>query len=386
MASSIKELEKLPAIDLLSDFGITLQKITEDMISDYQEKYEELTKEECVLYPAHPRRLELQVVAGQIYQNYEYMNYMFKQNFLPYMTDSVLWNWGANLGFAGSNLRAAVCMMEFALAEAVDHEVVIPEGSRVTAGDGVFFATSERAVIFPGELSVCVEAVCTVSGSAGNGYVAGQINSMVDLVGYVSSVKNITASAGGRDEYSGDTLREKIFLFPSTYSAAGPEDAYVYHTCAYSDEIRAAKVITEEGSSVVRIYILLQNGCLPDEAFCQGVCDYLYELKAFPDTDRIEVYPAEAVRYSIEATYYIDKGNREMEAGIMATAQEVAAAFADTTCSDMGISVNPDMFKEYARVAGIVRTEIASPQYQRIERHQVALCDGVVLHYGGLEG
>lgn len=181
---------------------------------------------------------------------------------------------GANLGFAGSNLRAASCILEFGMNETLDYDVEIPAGTRATAGDDVFFATEENCVISAGNLTAEVRAFCTEMGSVGNDYIVGQINLLADSVVHISYVRNIDISAGGGDEYSGDELREKVFLFPSTYSVAGPQDAYVYYTKLFSKDIIAVNVETDKETATVEIYIMLSGGIVPDKAYCDNVLNY----------------------------------------------------------------------------------------------------------------
>lgn len=385
MANRIEDLENLPEIDLLSDEGITLEAIQEEMIADYQEEYSTRTGEECVLYPANPRRLELGVIAGQIYQVYEYASYLFKQNFIRYMEDDVLWNWGANLGFRESNEAAAGCTLEFSVNEILDFDVEIPAGTRATAGDNVFFATEQDILIPAGSLDVTVRAYCMTAGSMGNGYVPGQINLLADPVLYVSGVRNIDLSSGGSDEYSGDELREKIFLFPSTYSVAGPEDAYVYYVKLYSEDIISVKAITDKENAIVKIYIMLSEGKIPDSAFCKGVLQYLTEMKQFPDTDKIEVYPPEIVEYELKATYYISSSNKDTEKTIRESVESTAQAYVETQYENLGFDINPDIFKTYARVAGAKRTVLTAPAYVQLASNQIAICTAVDIKYGGLE-
>ena len=71
MANSISDLDNLPEINLLEDLGITLEALQEEMVADYQDKYEEITGKETLLYPGNPKRLILNVIAGEIYQAYE---------------------------------------------------------------------------------------------------------------------------------------------------------------------------------------------------------------------------------------------------------------------------------------------------------------------------
>ena len=53
----------------------------------------------------------MQIVAGEIYQIYEYISYLFSQNFIQYMDREVLENWGATLGYAETNIKAATCIL-----------------------------------------------------------------------------------------------------------------------------------------------------------------------------------------------------------------------------------------------------------------------------------
>lgn len=385
MANSIEDLEALPDIDLLADEGITLEALQEEMIADYQERYSESTGTELTLYPAHPRRLELNVIAGQIYQVYEFAEYLFKQNFIRYMDDDNLWNWGANLGFSESNLSAARCTLEFFVNEELGYAVTVPAGTRVTAGDDVYFSTDAACRIEAGEASVTVMATCTEKGTAGNGYAIGQIDMLVDSVINISAVKNVDVSSGGGDEYAGDELREKIFLFPSTFSVAGPKDAYEYYVKAFSDDIVSANIVTEKETATVKVYIMLSEGRVPDEEYCQRVSDYLLGLKRFPDTDKIEILPPEVVEYKLSASFYVSTSSRDTETAIKEAVLEAAEAYREYEHSNLGYDINPDIFKEYARVAGAKRTEVREPAFVQLSENQIALCTGIELEYGGLE-
>ena len=61
--------------------------------------------------------------------------------------------------------------------------------------------TEEDALIPVGKTSVDVEVVCQTPGTAGNGYLPGQIDTIVDLYSYCTVCRNVTESPGS--EYSG---------------------------------------------------------------------------------------------------------------------------------------------------------------------------------------
>ena len=64
MASNLDALQNLPEIDFLSDLNITQETIAEEMLEDYQSKYEELIGKEITLYPATICIFNLSVLAG----------------------------------------------------------------------------------------------------------------------------------------------------------------------------------------------------------------------------------------------------------------------------------------------------------------------------------
>ena len=89
----------------------------------------------------------------------------------------------------------------------------------------------------------------------------------MDPVPYVKSVVNVTKSDGGSGEESEESFRERIFLAPSSYSVAGPADAYEYWVKQYNSAAIEDVKIYEPVEAVVDIRILLQGGVLPSETF-----------------------------------------------------------------------------------------------------------------------
>lgn len=382
---SVDALQNLPEIDFLSDLNITQETIAQEMIEDYQSKYEELTGKEITLYPANSERLKMQIVAGEIYQIYEYISYLFSQNFIQYMDREVLENWGATLGYSGTNIRAATCKLQFKVNDMLDFDVEVPAGTRVTAGDDVYFATDENCTLKAGESFVEVSATCTEEGTAGNNYIAGQINVLADPVLNISSVENSTTSQGGQDEYDDETLRENIFLFPSTYSTAGPNAAYEYFVKSYSTDIISVNIVQNNTTAEVDIYIMLADGKVPDEQYCKAVVDYITGLESTPADDKIYVMSPEIVRYKIAGKYYISKSNRENETLIKESVLEAAEYFVSECYSNIGNDIIPDKLIELTRIAGAKRLELIAPVFTQIADTQIAICEGIELTYAGLE-
>lgn len=376
--------DNLPDINPLEDEGITIEEIVAEMVQSYEEKYEEITGEELTLYPADERKIRINAVAEMLYQLAQFGADCFKQNFLKYSFGASLKNLGANIGYAETGEEAATTTLRFTLSEPMEQDVTIPAGTQVTEGTQVYFATDEDLIIPTGELYGDTAATCTDIGEMGNGYAIGQINILVDAVSYVESVKNITETSGGHDKYTTDELRENIYNFPSTYSTAGPEDEYIELVKKYSNNIIDVHTITSK-ESVVQIYVLLQNGSVPDGTKLQAIKAFLEEQKLTPDTDKIEVLAPEIVNYTIEATYYISYYKKEMEQTIKESIEEIATEFEEYTKSKIGRAINPDMLIAFVNTAGASRIAIKTPTYKKIEENQVAICTKVNLIYGGLE-
>lgn len=382
--ANVETLESLPEIDMLADEGITLESLQREMIADYEAYYKELTGDELILYPADSRRILINVAAGKLYQLAAIMNERHKQNFLQYMYGEFTKNWAANFGFRENGVEKATVTLRFHLATPQKTDVMIPAGTRATSGNQVFFATDEELVIPAGEMYADTSATCTISGTVGNGHMVGQINILADPINLIESVENTSNSVGGHDEYTNLELKNLIYNFPATYSTAGPEECYAALAKKYSANIADVRVISNK-QAVVQIYLLLQNGNIPDAEYCQKVCQYIYSSGVIPDTDKVEVLAPEIVPYEIVATYYISEIRKDIANGIKESIEEAAIEFKEYTEGKIGRAINPGALNAYVSAAGAFRIEINTPTYKALKEIQVAVCSGITLEYGGLE-
>lgn len=382
--ASVSSLENLPEIDMLKEEGITYESLTNDMIADYEAKWKELTGEELTLYPADSRRILLNVTAGKLFQLASIINERHKLNFLQYMYGDFLKNWASCFGFKEDGKESAKVTLRFFLQEVQLTDVIIPKGTRTTSGDKVFFATDEETVITAGELYVDTSATCLVQGTQGNGYMQGQLNTIVDPINLIERVENTTISSGGHDEYTDEELRELIYNFPDIYSVAGPENAYIELVKTYSSNIVDVKVMTTN-DALVKIYVLLQNGAIPQEDYCKKIYEFIKALKQTPDTDKVEINPPTVVNYSIKATYFISIDKKEIADGIKEAIEDAGNEFAEYTKSKIGRAVNPGILTAYVNAAGGSRIEIEEPVYKTIGENEVAVCNDIEITFGGFD-
>lgn len=382
--AKIDVLDNLPPIDMLADEGITFETIVNEMIADYEAYWKELTGEELTLYPADSRRIMLNVTAGKLYQLATIINERHKLNFLQYMYGDFTRNWAANFGFKEDGVESATVTLRFHLAAVQPTDIIIPVGTRATSGDHVYFATNEELVIPSGEIYADTSAMCTQSGTVGNGYAIGQLNVIADPINLVESVENTTQSSGGHDKYTNQELKELIYNFPSAYSTAGPAEGYEQITKTYSSNIVDAKVITNQ-EALVQIYILLQNGIVPTEEYCEDVMNFIKNLKTTPDTDKIEVFAPDIVDYEVEATYYISDNQKDIADTLKEAVGDACNEFTVYTRSKIGRAINPNVLITYANAAGASRVEIVKPKYRSVQQNEVAVCSSIKITFGGLE-
>ena len=185
------------------------------------------------LYPGDERRIFGEGIVALFVSMFSLFNDKAKQRTLRYARGNVLDAIGQRYNISRADPTKATAVFRFSVTDPLSENIVIPAGTRITADGGVYFATVETAVLPAWSEGVDILAECTVGGSDYNGFVEGTVSTLVDLIPYISTVANITASAGGDDgepydEAGDEKYRERIRLSPAIQSTAGPESAYRY--------------------------------------------------------------------------------------------------------------------------------------------------------------
>ena len=383
MANEIQKLYNLPEISFIE--GITYEGILNEMVADFETKYTEETGRKIKLRPGDKEHIHLRVLAGQYYQMYQQLDYAAKMNLLKYSKGDFLKHLGAFKKTFIQEPRAAAVKVRFTLSEVRKDVIYIPEGTRVTAGDGVYFATDDYAEVAAGESYADVTCTCETAGDIGNNYQPGTIEIIVDPVPYVKSVVNVTKSDGGSGEESEESFRERIFLAPSSYSVAGPADAYEYWVKQYNSAAIEDVKIYEPVEAVVDIRILLQCGALPSETFCSCCLQYLKDNPIIPLTDNNYVLPPDVVGYDLKATYYISRSDINNVKSIQDSIEAAKDTYLNWQRTKIGRDLNPDALIEFVRAAGGKRCVIESPVFTVIPETSVAQEKTVEFVYGGIE-
>jgi phage-related baseplate assembly protein len=340
---------------------------------------------DTTLYPGDPVRLFLEGLAYIIAQQRYNIDWAAKQNLLAFSSGEYLDHLGVLTDTTRLSAQPAKTTMRFSLAGPLSWAVTIPKGTRCTANGKVVFKTEEAAEIPSGSTQVEVQAKCQTPGAAGNGFLAGQINKLVDPVSHVSAVSNTTMSLGGADEESDENLRQRIQLAPEKYSSAGPDLGYKYFARQAHQDILDVSVVSPQPGEVV-IYVLMQNGELPSQEILDAVEAEVSAKKRRPLNDDTSAQAPEQISYNLELTYYISTANSTRAAAIQQAVQKAVDAYLLWQKSALGRDINPSELTSRIQQAGAKRVEITSPaSFQALDLTQVAAENTVSITYGGLE-
>lgn len=362
----------------------TVDEVQTRMIEDYQEKYKELTGKEVSLSQADPHRLIMYACAMQIYQAMQYADYAGKMSFLTYARGDYLDNLAALRGTQRRKDMAAVTILQFSIDSPIRSTVAIPAGCRVTNGNDIFFATDEYTEIPAGETSVTVPATCTVTGAAGNGLAIGELNVLVNTLPYITLVSNVVATYNGEDREDDESLKERIYLYPNSYSVAGPKGAYAYHAKTAFSEISDV-VVCSETPGEVNIYFICEGGVIPEAALVQKVKDHLDDKSIRPLTDKVTVQAPAVQIYDIKMTYYISDSSKSAVTSIQKQVEAAVSVYNTWQTEKIGRDINPSYLIQKVMEAGAKRVEMESPVFAILDESTVAKTGIVTIDYGGVE-
>lgn len=377
----IDEILNLPDVSFIDD--MQLEDVQMQMVRDYQDRYKEITGKDVVLDRADPMSLILYALSIQVYQALLYVDKTGKQDLLKYSYGAYLDNLAAMKGIAREQAKPSRAMIRFTLSGIRPSTVEIPEGTRVTNGE-VYFQTESHAEIPSGESSVDVAAECMTSGVAGNNLEVGEINILVDPVPYVAKVANTEPTTGGADIEDDDTLKDRIYIAPSKYSVAGPEESYRYWVKTYNSNISDVLIYSDDPVDVV-IEFIMNDGELPSESMLLGVQKFLSDEQIRPLTDRVTVKAPETVEYKVNVKYFVNQSDLKKVDTIKTAVNAAVDDYIQWQRSKIGRDINPSQLIQQMVSAGAKRVEVALPVFQVIGKANVAKLSSKTVTYGGLE-
>ena len=365
---------------------------TEAIKTGLVQGYEAITKRK--LYPADPMRLFILWVADIIIQERALINWSARQNVPRYAENEYLDSLAELFkDVERLNPQPAKTTLRFWLSMEQKGTQTIPAGTRVTVDGEITFATLEPLFIEAGSLYGDAAAECITLtesgesiGTAGNGFLPGQITQIVDVYPFYLKVDNITESAGGADRESDAAFYERMRESMETFSTAGPVGAYEYYAKTASSLVADARATgPEDEPGVVDVRILLQGGELPTEEVIKMVLETLSAERVRPLTDVVRVSAPDKVPFDIDITYFVPTPSAAGVANIERAVTEAVERYRVWQTEKMGRDINPSYLTRLLMETGVKRVEVRKPAFQKVEAQGVAVLQERTVLNGGVE-
>ncbi len=297
--------------------------------------------------PSDPEMLLVNAFAYRMLLRNIQDNATVRQNLVAYSNGAMLDELCAQVGVSRLPAAGAACTLQISLA-AGNTGVVLPAGIRVqTTDQQIIFTTDQQVIVNAGETTKTVTATAQTTGSAGNGYVAGKVSVILDPQPFVTAISNTDTTTGGADDETDDQLRARYPLALSSFSVAGPEQAYIYWAktadatiidvkplnAKYKsgDTIPTGKSIGDPIPGTVAICILCKGGVLPSDEIIAEVETICSADKIRPMNDIVTAYAPTKYEYSISV-------NLILYSGVDETATQQAVTDALTALVNSGLN------------------------------------------------
>ncbi len=353
------------------------QLITQEMIA----QFEQMTGK--ILQPAQVERLIIDMLAYRENLVRIGIQEAAKQNLIEYANYPMLDLLGQFYGVTRLAAQSARTSLRFSVQAAQTFDILIPIGMQVQTKDQkAIFETIDNIVIKAGDIAAEVDAVCTTPGVDGNGYIAGEIKTMMSVIPYVYSAENLSTTHGGADEEDDEGLRARIKEAPEKFSNAGSRGAYRYWTkTAHQDIIDVA--VLESAPGVVKVYPLMRTGN-PTEEILDLVAGVLNDDKIRPLTDYVMVESPTEVTFEITAnvTLYTTADLDTVKAEVNTKLN----AYKANMRSLLGRDIVPTKIISIINgVYGVYKVDLSSPSYRKLVENEWAHCTSIIINYTGVE-
>lgn len=374
-------LNELPDVNFVS---LSVEELINEKIKKYEDAYFEQYNQKKQLYPGDPIRIFLYAQALREYQLLQLIDYSAKQNLLKYAEGDFLEHKAGDRNVKRLSASKATAPILFTFSAPLTSVQVIPSGTRVTPGGNIFFSTIQSTEVQQGDTEIEIVVECNESGTVGNDYLPGQINTLVDPIPFVSSITNTERSQGGANTEDDDSLRERAFLAPEAFSVAGPSGAYEFFAKNYSPAIIDVKVLSPNPGEV-DVIVLLEDGQIPESTFLDGLLEYLSDKERRPLTDNVSTNAPDVVNYNLDVTYYVSSDKSGILETIQSRIESAINDYLNWQKNKIGRDINPSKLIRNIIDAGGKRVIINSPDFINIEDNEVAVEDDINIQFGGIE-
>lgn len=259
--------------------------------------------------------VRLYAAATEIYALYVYNDWLKRQSFPQTAEGDYLDSHGQMRGITRTAASRARGTLRFSIPQKSESDMPVYADTACMTAAGMYYDTTEDAVIPAGSLSCDVTAVARTAGSAGNA-AAGTITFMTAAPVGVTACTNPAAFTGGSDAETDEALRARIL---ASYKRLpnGANTAYYEKEVLDMDGVAAVRVLPKKrGLGTVDILVAADGG-VPDKALLDAVKARLDRKReicvdirvAAPETVTANV----AVRIDVEDGYSFDAVKAQTE-------------------------------------------------------------------------
>ncbi|WP_424034648.1 baseplate assembly protein [Neisseria bacilliformis] len=320
-------------------------------IADYEQRAGK------VLQPAHIERLLINTFAYREHLLRQQVNEAYRQQHPRFATGLMLDLCGDDVSTPRLQAQPALTTLRFTTVLSGLEQIAVPKGTRVNVGQ-TGFVTTEAALLTAAQSSAEVAAECTETGTVGNGWSVGQINSLAERLHPTIdvAVSNTTVSAGGVEIEGDEAYRERVLLAPESFSVAGPVGAYQYWARQASPAVVDVHVANDTdggGQPIggrVAVTVLAKDG-LPNAELIGKIQAALSAEKRRPLCDTVVVKAPTAVDYTLDAELTLFTGTDARTA--KAAAEQAWAVYEAARRSRLGLDIVPLDIQTALKVAGV---------------------------------
>lgn len=377
------------------DFAVKDPTVIEsEVILDYEAAFQVLTGIAKSLAPGDPVRLFLLTVCNWLSHQRVLIDFTGKSNLLKYAQGNYLDNLAALHGNRTLRLQpqAALTTLRFTLEAPLAFDVIIPQGTQCQAPNGIVFETMVPGSLGSSTTEVDVAAQATQTGAIGNGFLPGQISSVVNWnQPFALQVANTTESKGGSDIETDEQYRYRIWLAIESYSTCGPRAAYEFWALsAHPDIIQVVVYSAPDIAGEVHLYPLMKGGQLPSQEVLDLVLANCSADTVRPVTDYVFAHAPTVFNYSLNMTYYVLAANEVLLDTIQAGVAQAVDDWILWQRSNVGRDINTDELRKRCLQAGAKRIVVTTPTpgFQVMAYNQLACHTTTptpIISYGGLE-
>lgn len=354
-----------------------LSEILAQTIADYE------ARSGKTLQPAHIERLLINTYAYRETLARKAVNEAYRQQHPRFATGLMLDLCGDDVSTPRLQAQPALTTLRFTAVLSGSEQIAVPKGTRVNAGQ-TGFVTTEAALLTAAQSSAEVAAECTETGTVGNGWSVGQINSLAERLHPTIdvAVSNTTVSAGGVEIEDDEAYRERVSLAPESFSVAGPVGAYQYWARQASPAVVDVHVANDTdggGQPIggrVAVTVLAKDG-LPNAELISKIQAALSAEKRRPLCDIVVVKAPTAVDYTLDAELTLFTGTDARTA--KAAAEQAWAVYEAARRSRLGLDIVPLDIMSALKVAGVYNVVLHNLPLTVVKPDQWARCTSTTI-------